>query len=91
MGCLGGAMKFSILTMNEHGIYFFSSHDALERGNYTVLNPHKCPVARIAVNDTQTQFFSLGETDDTLIEWSVFETKFRKRKNLICKNDVSAI
>ncbi len=38
-------MRFSLLSLKERDIYFFNSHNALERGNYTVLKTHKCPVS----------------------------------------------
>lgn len=68
--------------MKDRDIYFFPNSNALERGNYAVLNTHKCPVLQIMVNEEQNRFFTLGKNDDALIEWEVFDTKFHSKKGV---------
>lgn len=72
---VGGDMKFYLISLDDGGILFFPSMSSLERNNYLLLEGHRCAIVNLSVSEDQNTFYTLGQSDQMLLEWKVEELK----------------
>lgn len=68
---IGGDIKL-YLAAGEHGyIYFWKDKNQLENNCGGFLKGHACNVSTLVMKKNQDAFFSVGMSDNTLIEWKI--------------------
>jgi hypothetical protein len=72
---VGGDMKFYLLTLSTGELLYFPSMSSLQHKNYLVLRAHHCPIANVVLSQDQSLFYTIGESDSMLLEWSVREQR----------------
>lgn len=79
---LGGDMKFYLVSLTTGEILYFPSMSSLPLKNYIILKSHNCAISNIVISDQQDIFFTVGETDGMLLQWSVStqSNKFKVQK-----------
>ena len=68
---VGGDIKFYLISLEDGSLLFFPSMGSLARSNYLHLGGHRCPIINICVSEDQKSFYTLGQKDKMLLEWSV--------------------
>lgn len=72
---VGGDMKFYLFTLTTGEMLYFPSMSSLQHKNYLMLRAHQCPIANVVISEDQSLFYTVGESDSMLLEWSVHEQR----------------
>lgn len=66
-------MKFYMICLTTGEFLYFPSMSCLNSKNYLVMKGHHCDIANVVVEENQKSFYTLGRSDQMLLEWVVKE------------------
>ncbi|KRX11109.1 WD40-repeat-containing domain [Pseudocohnilembus persalinus] len=68
---IGGDLKVFLCAGESGYLYFWRDHEQLETNCGGFLKGHASQISRIKMSQSQDVFFTLGQKDQTIIEWQV--------------------
>jgi hypothetical protein len=72
---VGGDMKFYLLALSTGELLYFPSMSSLPHKNYLIIMAHQCCIANVVISHDQSLFYTIGESDSMMLEWSVREQR----------------
>ncbi|EGR31153.1 hypothetical protein IMG5_116830 [Ichthyophthirius multifiliis] len=80
---IGGDIKIFLAGGETGYIYFWKDKKQIEQNCGGYLRGHSSAISRLGMCKTQDSFFSLGSTDNTVIEWKIeFNQEYEQQKQL---------